>query len=125
MYSFDDPAPTYGQTNFSNMFKYAVVEAATKRYTLYHGETAYWVNYDIDLPLFLPYYAQARMHDLRKLERAEMTQGVRFMGQMNFESGWEWSYWLQNSITARAAYSLPLPDLSERHAMNNALVESA
>jgi len=56
MYRFDDPAPTYGQKNFTSMFKYNMIEAASGRTTLYFGETAYWVNYDVDVPLFLPLY---------------------------------------------------------------------
>jgi len=56
LYTFDDPAPTYGQTNFSSMFEFMFVEAQWKRFTLYFGETAYWVNYDVDVPLFLPIY---------------------------------------------------------------------
>lgn len=117
MYTFDDPAPTYGQMNFTNMYKYATVEAATKRYTMYHGETAYWVNYDIDVPLFLPYYAYGRLYDLRKLARAEKNMNIQFMGQFNFESGWEWAYWFQNTITARAAWNPRNLGISDQEAL--------
>lgn len=103
-YSFDDPAPTYGQTNFSSMYAYTMVEAA-QRDTIYHGESAYWVNYDIDVPLFLPIYARGRLFDLRLIAKQEDQTGVRIKGQMNFESGWEWSYWFANTITARAAWN--------------------
>jgi hypothetical protein len=30
------------------------MEEAGKRDVVYHGETAYWVDYDINVPLFLP-----------------------------------------------------------------------
>lgn len=123
MYTFDDPAPTYGQTNFTNMFKFATVEAPL-RYTLYHGETAYWVNYDIDMPLFLPYYAYGRLYDLRKLRAAEIRQGIHFMGQFNFESGWEWAYWLQNTITARAAWDSRNPQLTDKQALSESIDDS-
>lgn len=120
MYTFDDPAPTYGQKNFMNMYDYTLIQAP-HRYTLYHGETAYWVNYDIDVPLFLPLYASARLQDLRRLAKAEKEKGIQLMGQSNFESGWEWGYWLPNVITARAAWNPRDPSLSENQALYEAL----
>jgi hypothetical protein len=105
------------------MFDFTLVEAPL-RYTLYHGETAYWVNYDIDVPLFLPVYASARLYDLRKLGRAETSKGVRIMGQFNFESGWEWSYWLSNTLTARAAWDPKGLDLDDRDALSASLSDS-
>ncbi len=35
------------------------------------GEAAYWVNYDIDVPLFLPIYGSARVFDMRLFAKAE------------------------------------------------------
>ena len=105
------------------MYDFTLVEAPL-RYTLYHGETAYWVNYDVDVPLFLPLYASARLYDLRKLARAESRKGIRIMGQFNFESGWEWSYWLSNTLTARAAWDPKSSDLTERDALSLALTDS-
>lgn len=28
---------------------------------------SYWVNYDVDVPLFLPLYADRRLYDMRKI----------------------------------------------------------
>jgi len=53
----------------------------------------YWVNYDIDVPLFLPVYADSRLltlpdlnlfrlYDLRKVAKAEVAQGSRMLGQV-------------------------------------------
>eukprot|EP00051_Salpingoeca_urceolata_P019788 m.292018 g.292018 ORF g.292018 m.292018 type:complete len:137 (-) comp19481_c0_seq5:276-686(-) len=42
MYSFDDPAPTYGNVNFDYMFNFTVDFAGT-RPVFYHPESAYWV----------------------------------------------------------------------------------
>lgn len=122
MYTFDDPAPTYGRTNFTNMYDFAVVEAP-ERYTLYHGETAYWVNYDIDVPLFLPYYSFGRLYDLRKLARAEVNKNIRLMGQVNFESGWEWAFWFSNTITARAAWDPKSLSLTDDQALEVSISE--
>lgn len=123
MYSFDDPAPTYGQVNFHNMYNFTLIEAPL-RYTLYHGETAYWVNYDIDVPLFLPYYAYGRLYDLRKLARAEASQNKHIMGQFNFESGWEWAYWLSNTLTARAAWNTKSLSISDDMALQESIYDS-
>ena len=41
LYSYDDPAPTYGNQNFSYMLDYMFREAG-KREVAHYGETAYW-----------------------------------------------------------------------------------
>lgn len=103
------------------------------RSVMFYGETAYWVNVDIDVPLFLPLYGkiylhddsllasnnlirtspsagQRRQHDLRRIALREQREGFRINGQMNFDSGWEWGYWLSDVVTARAAWNPLLPN---------------
>jgi hypothetical protein len=70
------------------------------------------VNVDIDVPLFLPLSGQRRLYDLRRTARLEDAAGVSMHGQMNFESGWEFGYWISNLVTARAVYN-PLMDVSD------------
>ena len=41
-------------------------------------------NYDIDVPLFLPVYGNGRLSDLRAIANTQA------LGQINFNSGWEW-----------------------------------
>lgn len=72
---------------------------------LYYGESAYWVNVDVDVPLFLPLSGQRRLYDLRRTARLESAQHVKIQGQGNFESGWEYGYYLSNVITARAVWN--------------------
>lgn len=111
-YSLDDPAPTYGNADFGYMRDFLHLEAGSRR-TIWHPETAYWVSYDIDVPLFLPLYADRRLYDLRLLASDEQQgkmgvgvhQGSRMDGQITFSSGWEWGYWLQDWVTARAAWN--------------------
>jgi hypothetical protein len=105
-YAFDDPAPTYGNSNFTYMFDFLfeAVAQLPRRQVVYHPETAYWVNYDIDVPLFLPYYAWARVRDLRLIAAEERRRGLRMDGQVVFDSGWEWGYWLNAVVAARAAW---------------------
>ena len=118
-YALDDPAPTYGNTDFTYMRDF-MFEQAGARKTLWHPETAYWVSFDIDVPLFLPVYAERRLYDLRSIDAAERAgqvgrgahAGARIDGQMVFSSGWEWGYWLNDVISARAAWDPGDPQLS-------------
>ena len=74
--------------NFSYMEEYMVYEAKrSNRSVVFYGETAYWVNVDVDVPLFLPIYAQRRQHDLRRIAGREIKENFRIDGQMNFDSG--------------------------------------
>jgi hypothetical protein len=113
-YGFDDKtAAAYGNENFSAIEDYLVYEAkAQKRSVIYYGETSYWVNVDIDVPLFLPITPQRRLQDLRKIARRELAEGFRIHGQMNFDSGWEWGYWLNDVVTARATWN-PLLEIED------------
>lgn len=107
IYALDDPtAGSYGNANFSYMEDYLVYEAKQgKRAVSFYGETSYWVNVDIDVPLFLPLYGQRRQRDLRRLARRELAEGFKLAGQMNFDSGWEWGYWISDVITARTSWN--------------------
>ena len=111
-YALDDPAPTYGNENFSHIREFLQEEAGARE-TLWHPETAYWVSFDVDVPLFLPVYADRRIHDLWLLGNDEIAgrmgrgerAGASMNGQMNFSSGFEWGYWLNDVVTARAAWN--------------------
>ncbi|MEZ6183660.1 MAG: hypothetical protein R3F62_01465 [Planctomycetota bacterium] len=130
-YAMDDPAPTYGNTDFTYMRDFMYAQAG-KRKTLWHPETAYWVSFDIDVPLFLPLYAERRLYDLREIDRAERAglvgsgaqAGSRIDGQMVFSSGWEWAYWLNDVIAARAAWDPEDPALTQDEAYARALTRA-
>ena len=123
-YALDDPAPTYGNDNFDAMRRYLHLEAQT-RSTLWYPETAYWVSFDVDVPLFLPVYADRRVRDLRLLVEDErqglMGADSKFDGQMIFSSGWEWGYWLNDVVTARAAWDPHEAAPSQEDALREAL----
>ena len=116
-YGWDDPAPTYGNVNFTYMFDFMFYEAEQnkdrqpedRRFIVYHPETAYWVSYDSSVPLGLPLYGERRLYDLRYIAQEEEQRGIKIDGQNDFDSGWEWSYWFQDIITGRAAWD---PSLS-------------
>jgi hypothetical protein len=107
VYAFDDPiGGAYGNQNFSYVEDYLIYEAKRgQRSVMYYGETAYWVSVDVDVPLFLPLYGQRRLRDLYKIAVREQTENFHMDGQMNFDSGWEWGYWLGDVVTARASWN--------------------
>jgi len=127
-YGLDDPAPTYGNTDFDYMRRFLRQEAGLRE-VLWHPETAYWVSFDVDVPLFLPIYAQRRLHDLRLIASDELDglvgegphAGSRIQGQMVFSSGWEWGYWLNDVIAARGAWDPQLAAPTANEAFKAAL----
>lgn len=127
-YSLSDPAPTYGNEDFGHLRTF-LQQQAGRRPTVWHPETAYWVSFDNDVPLFLPVYASRRVHDLRLLgsdeEAGRMGRGdlagSMMDGQLTFSSGWEWGYWLQEVVTARAAWDPKLESASDNDALRRLL----
>jgi len=117
-YSLDDPAPTYGNDDFSAMREFLHYEIG-QRPVVWHPETSYWVSFDVDVPLFLPLYADRRLYDLRLIARGEGTQ--RMSGQNTFSSGWEWGYWVGEVITARAAVDPLLEEPDHLRAVRKAM----
>ena len=103
-YGLNDPAPTYGNTSFGYIRDFVNREAGT-RPVVYYPETAYWVSFDVDVPLFLPLYGERRLDDLQNLVNDELSGAKKMDGQLVFSSGWEWGYWLNDVIAARAAWS--------------------
>ncbi len=122
-FALDDYAPTYGNTDF-HYIRQAMRDHSAVRKMVWFPESAYWLSTDIDVPLFMPVYAERRIHDLQ-LIRADETSGMmgadasghqhRISGQMIFSSGWEWGYWLNDLIAAEAAWQLP--DKENRYKM--------
>ncbi len=90
-------APTYGNEDFSDMREF-LLEEIGERTVLYYPETAYFVTFDVDIPLYLPHYVYSRWNDLHNLE------GTGMDGQVNFSSGFEWGYWLHDWATAGFSY---------------------
>ncbi|HEY1100005.1 MAG TPA: hypothetical protein VGF99_13805 [Myxococcota bacterium] len=116
MYGLTDPAPTYSNENngdgtFGHIREF-LQEEVGRRQVVWHPETAYWVSVDIDVPLFLPLYAERRVADLQLLADdedlglmgREEHAGKHMDGQSIFSSGWEWGYWLNDVVAARAAW---------------------
>ncbi|WP_372370089.1 hypothetical protein [Candidatus Uabimicrobium sp. HlEnr_7] len=127
-YSLTDPAPTYGGKDFSEIRRYMQMEAG-KREVVWYPETAYWVSFDINVPIFLPIYSDRRFFDLRLIAQDEIQgkmgrgahAGSRIQGQVNFSSGWEWGYWLNDVVTARAVWNPMIEETDHKTALRKLL----
>jgi hypothetical protein len=109
---FDDPALVYGNLNFTYIFEWIQLFAQQQpqREVVFHGETAYWVNLDSTTPLAQGLlYGERRMADLRYIAAMEQLQQWSMDGYNDFSSGWEYGYWLGDTIAARSAWSPPSP----------------
>ncbi|MDP2437065.1 MAG: hypothetical protein Q8P67_15060, partial [archaeon] len=115
-YGLNDPAPVYNNQNFTYMLDWMFLMTTSVgegRTVLYYPETEYWVDFDSSVPLFLPLYGERRLSDLRLIARRQLDpNNGTISGQNTFDSGWEWSYWLNSAVTARAVYSPITDDLS-------------
>jgi hypothetical protein len=104
-YGLDDPLGVYGNIGFNEIERYMRLESG-RREVLWYPETAYWCSFDVDVPLFLPIYAERRLSDLRRLDRGRLDaeRPIEIDGQVFFSSGWEWGYWLGDVVAARASW---------------------
>lgn len=103
-YDLERPAPVYGNADFSHMLDFMEAEAATRR--LWHfPEAAWWLTFDIAVPLYLPVTIEARSHDLDLIEplRSEDPTGPGVVGHRVFGTGHEWGYWQNEYCSLRMA----------------------
>lgn len=92
----DANAPMYGRKDYADMREFYYRQSFTRE-SLYYPETSYWVFMDMDVPVFLTDYLEARTADVDWME----TQGLN--GQLNFSTGQELGYWLIDWQTALLA----------------------
>lgn len=101
-YDLFRPAPVYGNEDFRFLFDFMVDEYRTRR-LWYFPESAWWLTFDIAVPLYLPITIEARHRDI---------QGIAFMldgkldGHRTFGSGHEWGYWQNEYCSLRMAADL-------------------
>ncbi len=97
-YDLLGPAPTYENDSFRFMHEW-MLDRVGERKVYYYPETAYWVSFDIDVPLFLPVYILNRWRDIQLLA----DEGID--GHVTFTSGHEWGYWLSDWAVARMTFN--------------------
>jgi hypothetical protein len=83
----DEQAPVYGNKNLQHMRDMMLVQK-NQRETWYYPESAYWITFDISVPMLHTTYLKARLEDILYCHKEKID------GHLTFSSGWEWGYWL-------------------------------
>jgi hypothetical protein len=100
---------TYAHPDFHFQHDYILKELPTRRVS-YFPESAYWISADVDVPLFLPEYLQARWNDVTGLVADVARLGLPPLeGHITFSSGHEWNYWLTDYLTAKMLWEPTQP----------------
>jgi hypothetical protein len=94
-YDLEGRAPVYNNPDFSELYEWLLSILPSNRKVYYYPETAYWCSFDIDVPLFLPVYLYNRWKDIALLADLGLD------GHVDFTSGHEWGYWLNDWAVAR------------------------
>ncbi|MEZ4469241.1 MAG: hypothetical protein R3F60_00280 [bacterium] len=101
-YDLERPAPVYGNADFHFLYEFMEREH-TKREIEYFPEAAWWLTFDIAVPLYLPITIEARSRDLKLI--APMLDG-KLTGHRVFGTGHEWGYWQNEYCSYRMAADL-------------------
>ncbi|MBA2660727.1 MAG: PKD domain-containing protein [Bradymonadaceae bacterium] len=88
-YDLFRPAPVYGNTDFNHLFDF-MEEEHEKRRIWFFPEAAWWLTFDIAIPMYLPITIEARHRDIQGI--AHMLAG-KLDGHRTFGTGHEWGYW--------------------------------
>ncbi len=76
----------------------------------YLPESAYWVSADIDVPVFLAEYLNARHIDIQGLHKDVISAGLPMpAAHVMYSSGHEWSYWMVDYLAARMLWTPEAP----------------
>lgn len=98
------PWGMYGHDDFFAHREFLLAQVG-RRPVRYQPESAYWVSMDVDVPVFLPMYLEARWRDLSGLHAELTARGLAPLeGHVTFSSGHEWGYWLTDYLTARMTW---------------------
>jgi hypothetical protein len=99
---YEDTGLAYLHDQFDEHRAYLEGRLAEGKPVGYFPESAYWIAFDINVPVFLPLYVRSRHLDLARSAA---------VGQLDdhvlFSSGWEWGYWLTDASTLRMNYTRP------------------
>lgn len=101
-YDLFRPAPVYGNQDFRYLYDFMEQEH-TRRPLWYFPESAWWLTFDIAVPLYLPITLEARDRDIQGIQH--MLAG-KLDGHRVFGSGHEWGYWQNEYCSFRMAAEL-------------------
>ncbi|MFO0682144.1 MAG: hypothetical protein U0234_08835 [Sandaracinus sp.] len=102
-YDLERPAPVYGNEDFHFLDAFIQQEAPRRR-IVYFPEAAYWLTFDIALPVYLPITIEARDRDiqhLRPLLATDPSSDHGVDGHHTFGTGHEWGYWQNEYCSLR------------------------
>jgi hypothetical protein len=101
-YDLEHPVTVYGNKDFHHA-QIPFVQGRGQRDLVYFPETAWWLGFDNNLPLFLPITGWARGYDLGTVLPGLM-QGTPLSGHVTFTTGIEWTFWMYDHFLARATW---------------------
>jgi hypothetical protein len=101
-YDLFRPAPVYGNEDFGFLYDFMEAEYRTRR-LWYFPEAAWWLTFDIAVPIYLPITIEARDRDIQGI--AHMLEGG-LDGHHVFGTGHEWGYWQNEYCSFRMAMDL-------------------
>lgn len=93
---YDDAGLAYLHEEFDEHRAYLEGRLAAQQPVGYFPESAYWVAFDINVPIYTPVYVKSRHTDLVRLTGLD--------DHVLFSSGWEYGYWLTDAATLRMTY---------------------
>lgn len=102
-YDLERPAPVYGNDDFHFLYDFIAQEAPRRRIR-YFPEAAYWLTFDIAVPLYLPITIEARDRDIQRLRpllQTDWSSDHGVDGHHTFGSGHEWGYWQNEYCSLR------------------------
>lgn len=100
---FDDAGGAYHHADFAEHRAHLQQRIRDGAPVAYFPESAYWVAFDVSVPVWLPLYVFMRHRDAAELAAA----GTPLPGHTLFSSGWEWGYWQFDYATLRFNHTLP------------------
>jgi hypothetical protein len=118
---YEDAGGAYHHDNFDEHRAYLLERIAARQPAMYVPETAYWVGFDVSVPIYLPLYVRNRQLDLARLRTDPAAAGNPLDGHVIFSTGWEWGYWLNDYTALRTSYELESPEALVAHAFGDDL----
>lgn len=100
---FDPASGAYHHENFDEHREHLQTWIRENKPVAYFPESAYWVAFDVSVPVWLPLYVLMRHRDAAELKVA----GTPLPGHTLFSSGWEWGYWQFDYATLRFNHTVP------------------
>ncbi len=105
---FDDAGGAYHHEEFDQHREFLLGHLEEGQRVNYFPESAYWVAFDINVPVYLPIYVASRWTDMHEIDAAAAAGGYASLDDhVLFSTGWEWGYWQHDWATLRMNWSVP------------------